>query len=221
MKLFHAAKKGTSWVRVASVGNRKNIPNYWLPQVKSLRSCKSASIKKDIWSLRLSFCPFPAPYYLTRNRFHYLGVEKQLAMKRWLVAGLCFPKIACEWINAMMNQCREDPSLPGTFESQKVYWCPLSYANGIATEQRWLLWVEGQCEWMFGLLQIHPVVLFCTSLSLSIINVMVELALVILIVIAICPSAITIRELWRKSRFITYKTWKLHGIPGATQWDYG
>lgn len=46
----------------------------------------------------------------------------------------------------------------------------------------------------------------------------------VLIMIAILPSAITIRVL-KRYRFITYETWKLHRTPGATQqgggWGWG
>ena len=35
------------------------------------------------------------------------------------------------------------------------------------------------------------------------------------------PSAITIRKLWGKKRFITYKAWKSHGTPGASQQGHG
>ena len=37
----------------------------------------------------------------------------------------------------------------------------------------------------------------------------------VLIVITRCPVAITTGKLWEKKRFIAYKTWILHGTPGA------
>lgn len=77
------------------------IPNYWLPQLKSLSCYKSGSIRKDTWSLRLSFCPFSAPYYLTRDRFHDLGVQRQLAKKGVrLVVSLSLCSKDSSWINA-------------------------------------------------------------------------------------------------------------------------
>lgn len=55
------------------------------------------------------------------------------------------------------------------------------------------------------------------DLSLSITNVEFGSALVVLIMSARCLSAITVRELKKIQRFITYKTWKLDLTPGSTQ----
>lgn len=56
----------------------------------------------------------------------------------------------------------------------------------------------------------------CAGLNLSISYVVAGLVHVVLIMIARRPSIITIRKL-KRHWFVTYKTWKPHVIPGATQ----
>lgn len=59
--------------------------------------------------------------------------------------------------------------------------------------------------------------MFCVCLSSSITNVVVGLDLAVLTIVRY-PEAIAIRKLRKKYRFIiTYRTWKLHSIPGATE----
>ena len=54
------------------------------------------------------------------------------------------------------------------------------------------------------------------TVKLSIISGVTGQALVVLMMNARYPLALVIRKL-KKQRLITYKTWKLHCIPGAAQ----
>ena len=136
----------------------------------------------------------------------------------WLVVGLSLYSKDSSRINAV-NQCKEDLCLPGPvwhYDSQKLYQGPLCHSNGKWIQQRWLLWMGGGV-WMLALLWIH--LRSCLALvsayqqSVLCLNWPLWFLLWLQHALQQSPS----ENFGKNQRFITYKTWKLQGTPGASQ----